>query len=36
MGDVLFEAFLATRRAERATFEGMDPDAMVRAHRWRY
>jgi glutamine synthetase len=36
MGDVLFEAFLATRRAERATFEAMDAEAMVRAHRWRY
>lgn len=36
MGDVLFEAFLATRRAERATYEGMDQEAMVRAHRWRY
>ena len=36
MGDVLFDAFLATRRAERATFEGMDPEQMVRAHRWRY
>lgn len=36
MGDVLFDAFLATRRGERAAFEGMDPEAMVRAHRWRY
>ena len=36
MGDVLFEAFLATRRGERDTFEGMDPEAMVSAHRWRY
>jgi glutamine synthetase len=36
MGDVLFEAFLATRRGERATFERMDAGAMVRAHRWRY
>ena len=36
MGDVLFDAFLATRRAEREAFEGMDADAMVRAHRWRY
>ncbi len=36
MGDVLFEAFLATRRGERAAFEGKDPEAVVRAHRWRY
>lgn len=36
MGDVLFDSFLATRRAERATFEGKDPDAVVRAVRWRY
>jgi glutamine synthetase len=36
MGDVLFESFLATRRGERATFEGKDPEAVVRAVRWRY
>ena len=36
MGDVLFEAFLATRRGERATFEGKDPKDVVRAVRWRY
>lgn len=36
MGDVLFEAFLATRRGERAAFEGKDADAVVRAVRWRY
>lgn len=36
MGDFLFEAFLATRRGERAAFETMDPEDMVRAHRWRY
>ena len=36
MGDVLFDAFLATRRAERETYEGKDPDEVVRAHRWRY
>ena len=36
MGDVLFEAFLATRRGEVAVFDGMDPADMVRAHRWRY
>jgi glutamine synthetase len=36
MGDVLFDAFLATRRAERDVFEGKDPEDVVRAHRWRY
>ncbi|HEX9299488.1 MAG TPA: glutamine synthetase family protein [Actinomycetota bacterium] len=36
MGDVLFDAFLATRRGEATLFEGMDPAAVVRAHRWRY
>jgi glutamine synthetase len=36
MGDVLFDAFLATRRGEREAFEGMDPADAVRAHRWRY
>jgi glutamine synthetase len=36
MGDVLFGAFLATRRGEAAAFEGKDPEAVVRAHRWRY
>jgi glutamine synthetase len=36
MGDELFDAFLATRRAERATYEPMDPASAVRAHRWRY
>jgi glutamine synthetase len=36
MGDVLFEAFLATRRGEAAAFEGRDDDEVVRAHRWRY
>lgn len=36
MGDVLFEAFLSTRRAEAAAFEGKDDDDVVRAHRWRY
>jgi glutamine synthetase len=35
-GDVLFDAFLATRRAERAAYEDMDAAEMVRAHRWRY
>ena len=36
MGDMLFESFLATRRGEAATFEGMDENEIVRAHRWRY
>jgi glutamine synthetase len=36
MGDVLFEAFLATRRGERDAFEGKDPETVVRAVRWRY
>ena len=36
MGDVLFEAFLSTRRGEAAAFEGKDDDDVVRAHRWRY
>jgi glutamine synthetase len=36
MGDVLFDSFLATRRAERDVFEGKDPEDVVRAHRWRY
>jgi glutamine synthetase len=36
MGDVLFDAFLATRRGEQAAFEGQDPEDVVRAARWRY
>jgi glutamine synthetase len=36
MGDVLFDAFVATRRAERDAYEDMDPAEAVRAHRWRY
>jgi glutamine synthetase len=36
MGEVLFGAFLATRRAERDAYEGKDPADIVRAHRWRY
>jgi glutamine synthetase len=36
MGEVLFDAFVATRKGERATFEGKDPAEVVRAHRWRY
>jgi glutamine synthetase len=36
MGDVLFEAFLATRRGEEAAFGTMDREKAVAAHRWRY
>ena len=36
MGDVLFDAFLATRRGEREAYEGKDAAEVVRAHRWRY
>jgi len=36
MGDMLFESFVATRRGEVEAFAGMDDDALVRAHRWRY
>ena len=36
MGDMLFDSFVATRRAEAAAFRGMDDEAVVRAHRWRY
>jgi len=36
MGDVLFDSFLATRRAERTAFAGKSPEDVVRAHRWRY
>jgi glutamine synthetase len=36
MGDVLFDAFLATRRAEREAYEDEPPEDVVRAHRWRY
>jgi glutamine synthetase len=36
MGDVLFDSFLATRRAERDVFEGKPAEDVVRAHRWRY
>jgi glutamine synthetase len=36
MGDVLYEAFLATRRGERDAFEGRSPEEVVRAVRWRY
>ena len=36
MGDVLFDAFLATRRGEIEVFAGMSDDEVVAAHRWRY
>jgi glutamine synthetase len=36
MGDMLFEAFLATRRGEADRFVEQEPDQVVRAHRWRY
>jgi glutamine synthetase len=36
MGEVLFEAFLATRRGEIRAFSGMDDVEVIRAHRWRY
>ena len=36
MGDMLFDSFVATRKGELAAFAGMDDDAVVRAHRWRY
>lgn len=36
MGEVLHGAFLATRRGEVEAFAGMDDEAVVRAHRWRY
>lgn len=36
MGDVLFETFLATRRKEWEKFGGLEEEAMIRAHRWRY
>jgi glutamine synthetase len=36
MGDVLFGAFVAVRRAEAEAFAGMDDDALVAAHLWRY
>lgn len=36
MGNVLFDAFLATRRAEREAFEGMDLADVIRAHRFKY
>jgi glutamine synthetase len=36
MGKVLFDSFAATRKGELAAFDGMDDEAVVRAHRWRY
>ena len=36
MGDMLFDAFVATRRGEIAAFQDLDEDAIIRAHRWRY
>jgi glutamine synthetase len=36
MGPVLFNAFVAVRRAEIDAFAGLDDDAIVAAHRWRY
>jgi glutamine synthetase len=36
MGELLYGAFLATRKGEVEAFAGMDDEAVVRAHRWRY
>jgi glutamine synthetase len=36
MGDVLFNAFVAVRRAEAEAFAGKDDEALVAAHLWRY
>jgi len=36
MGDVLFDAFAATRRGEAEAFAGKDDEEVVAAHRWRY
>jgi glutamine synthetase len=36
MGEMLFGAVLAVRRAELETFSEADPDTIVAAHRWRY
>jgi glutamine synthetase len=36
MGDMLFGAFLATRRGEAERFAEGDPADVIRAHRWRY
>jgi glutamine synthetase len=36
MGDVLFDAFVATRRGEIEAYHDKDEAEVVRAHRWRY
>jgi glutamine synthetase len=36
MGDMLFDAFLATRRGEIDAYDGKDENEVVRVHRWRY
>lgn len=36
MGEVLFDALVAVRRAELAAYGQQSPDAVVAAHRWRY
>ena len=36
MGDYLYDAFTAVRRAEAALFAGCTPDQVVAATRWRY
>jgi glutamine synthetase len=36
MGDMLFDSFVATRKGELAAFDGLDDEAVARAHRWRY
>jgi len=35
-GPVLFDAFIAVRRAELEAFGGLDSEAIAAAHRWRY
>jgi glutamine synthetase len=36
MGDALFEAYLAVRRAETALFDGKEPEEVADATRWRF
>jgi glutamine synthetase len=36
MGPLLFDSFVAVRRAEADAFRGSDADAIAAAHRWRY
>jgi glutamine synthetase len=36
MGDLLYDAFVAVRRAEIAMFAGRTPEEVVAATRWRY